>query len=250
MRGDADIARVGALVADPARARVLLALGDGRALPATVLAGEAGVAASTASAHLGKLVKGGLLVVERHGRHRYFRLAGSEVSDLIEALARLSPPAPVRSLRQGTQAQAVRFARTCYDHLAGMLGTQLMSALLEREMLTGGDGVFDPGAGAADRLSSPGFDLDYRLTARGAQELRQFGIDFEALPRRRPMIRYCVDWSEQRHHLAGSLGAALATRMFELGWLSRAGNSRAVHVSEDGRDGLKRSFGVQLPEAA
>jgi DNA-binding transcriptional ArsR family regulator len=244
MRGDADIARVGALVADPARARVLLALGDGRALPATVLAGEAGVAASTASAHLGKLV------VERHGRHRYFRIAGPEVADLIEALARLSPPAPVRSLRQRTQAQAVRFARTCYDHLAGVLGTELMSALLERELLTGGDGVFEPAAAGADRLSSPGFDLDYRLTAEGAQELREFGIDFDALPRRRPLIRYCVDWSEQRHHLAGSLGAALAARMFELGWLSRARNSRAVHVSEDGREGLKLRFGVELTEAA
>ena len=248
MRGDADIARVGALVADPARARVLLALGDGRALPATVLAGEAGVAASTASAHLGKLVKGGLLVVERHGRHRYFRLAGPEVAELIEALARLSPPAPVRSLRQGNQAQAVRYARTCYDHLAGMLGTELMSALLERDLLTGGNGVFEPGAPGADRLSSPGFDLDYRLTAQGAQELRDFGIDFEALPRKRPLVRYCVDWSEQRHHLAGSLGAALATRMFELGWVSRARNSRAVHLSDDGRDGLKRSFGVELSE--
>jgi DNA-binding transcriptional ArsR family regulator len=249
MRGDADIARVGALVADPARARVLLALGDGRALPATVLAGEAGVAASTASAHLGKLVKGGLLVVERHGRHRYFRIAGQEVADLIEALARLSPAAPVRSLRQGTQAQAVRFARTCYDHLAGMLGTELMSALLERELLTGGDGVFAPAAADADRLSSPGFDLDYGLTSRGAQQLREFGIDFEALPRRRPLIRYCVDWSEQRHHLAGSLGAALAARMFELGWVSQARSSRAVHVSEDGREGLKRSFGLELSEA-
>jgi DNA-binding transcriptional ArsR family regulator len=249
MRGDADIARVGALVADPARARVLLALGDGRALPATVLAGEAGVAASTASAHLGKLVKGGLLVVERHGRHRYFRIAGPEVAELIEALARLSPAAPVRSLRQGTQAQAVRFARTCYDHLAGVLGTELMSALLERELLTGGDGVFEPAAADADRLSSPGFDLDYRLTSRGAQELREFGIDLEALPRRRPLIRYCVDWSEQRHHLAGSLGAALAARMFELGWVSRARHSRAVHVSEDGREGLKRSFGFELSEA-
>ena len=249
MHGDADIASVGALVADPARARVLLALGDGRALPATVLAGEAGVAASTASAHLGKHVKGGLLVVERHGRQRYFRIAGPEVADLIEALARLSPAAPVRSLRQGTQAQAVRFARTCYDHLAGMVGTELMSAMLERELLTGGDGVFEPGAADDDRLSSPGFALDYRLTASGADQLREFGIDFETLPRRRPLIRYCVDWSEQRHHLAGSLGAAMATRMFELGWLSRARNSRAVHLSEDGRAGLKRRFGLELSEA-
>jgi DNA-binding transcriptional ArsR family regulator len=248
MHGDADIARVGALVADPARARVLLALGDGRALPATVLAGEAGVAASTASAHLGKLVKGGLLVVERHGRHRYFRIAGPEVADLLEALARLSPPAPVRSLRQGTNAQAVRFARTCYDHLAGVLGTELMAALLERELLIGGDGVFEPGAASEDRLSSPGFDLDYRVTPRGVHELREFGIDFEGLPRRRPLVRYCVDWSEQRHHLAGALGAGLATHMFELGWLSRARHSRAVHITEDGREGLKRSFGVELSE--
>src|ERR1700761_7196684 len=117
--GDADIAKIGALVADPARARILLALGDGRALPATVLADEAGVAASTASAHLGKLVKGGMLKVERHGRHRYFRLAGPEVGELIEALARISPPAPVRSLKQGSKAHAVRFARPCYDPLAG-----------------------------------------------------------------------------------------------------------------------------------
>ena len=130
-----------------------------------------------------------------------------------------------------------------------MLGTELMSALLERELLTGGDGVFEPAAADADRLSSPGFDLDYRLTSQGAQQLREFGIDFDALPRRRPLIRYCVDWSEQRHHLAGSLGAALASRMFELGWISRARNSRAVHVSEHGREGLKRNFGVELSEA-
>src|SRR5689334_4098149 len=108
MRGDADIASVGALVSDPARGRILLALGD-----------EAGVASSTASAHLSKLLDGGLLTVEQHGRHRYFRISGPEVGDLLEALARVAPAAPVRSLRQGTRAQAVRLARTCYDHLAG-----------------------------------------------------------------------------------------------------------------------------------
>jgi DNA-binding transcriptional ArsR family regulator len=246
MHGDADIARVGALVADPARARVLMALGDGRALPATVLADEAGVAASTTSAHLGKLVKGGLLSVERHGRHRYFRIAGPEVADLLEALARVSPPAPVRSLRQGTRAQAVRFARTCYDHLAGVLGTELMAAMLERELLTGGDGTFDPEAASDDRLAAPGFDFDDRLTPRGVEHLTTFGIDFDALPRRRPLIRYCVDWSQQRHHLAGSLGAALSDRMFELGWLRRARRSRAVQITDDGTDGLQRSFGVKL----
>ncbi len=246
MRGDADIASIGALVADPGRAKILLALGDGRALPASVLADEAGVAASTASAHLGKLVTGGLLRVERHGRHRYFRIAGPQVGELIEALARVSPPAPVRSLKQGSKAQAVRFARTCYDHLAGMLGTHLMEAMLDNELLTGGDGVFDPDSAREDRLASPGFDLDYRLTPSGVRELKAFGIDFDSLPTRRPLIRYCVDWSEQRHHLAGSLGAALTTRMIDLGWVRKADRSRAVHVSDEGFDGLREQFGLEL----
>ena len=246
MKGDADIASIGALVADPGRAKILLALGDGRALPASVLADEAGVAASTASAHLGKLVTGGLLRVERHGRHRYFRIAGPQVGDLIEALARVSPPAPVRSLKQGSKAQAVRFARTCYDHLAGMLGTQLMEAMLDRDLLTGGDGVFDPDSADEDRLAAPGFDLDYRLTPSGVSELKAFGIDFDSLPTRRPLIRYCVDWSEQRHHLAGSLGAALAARMIDLGWVRKANTSRAVHVSDDGFEGLREHFGLEL----
>jgi DNA-binding transcriptional ArsR family regulator len=246
VHGDADIASIGALIADQGRARILLALGDGRALPASVLAHEAGVAASTASAHLGKLVKGGMLRVERHGRHRYFRISGPEIGELIEALARISPPAPVRSLKQRNKAQAVRFARTCYDHLAGMLGTQLMEALLEHELLTGGDGVFDPDSAGEDRLSAPGLDLDYRLTPAGLRELAAFGIDFDSMPSRRPLIKYCVDWSEQRHHLAGSLGAAIAARMIDLGWVRKAERSRAVHVSDVGYDGLRKQFGLEL----
>jgi DNA-binding transcriptional ArsR family regulator len=247
MHGDADIAKVGTLFGDPARARILMALGDGRALPASVLSDEAGIAPSTASGHLSKLLDGGLLAVEPHGRHRYFRLAGPEVGELLEALARLSPPAPVRSLRQGTKANAVRYARTCYDHLAGMVGTSLMQAMLDRGLLAGGDGQFDPATAREDRLSSPGFDLDYRLTARGVRELDAFGIDLESLrSRRRPLIRYCVDWSEQRHHLAGGLGAALAERMLALGWIRRARRSRAVHVTDEGYRGLRETFGLAL----
>jgi hypothetical protein len=172
------------------------------------------------------------------------------VAELIETLARLAPAAPVRSLRQGTRAQAVRFARTCYDHLAGMLGTSVMACLLEDELITGGDGVFDPGRVHEDRLSAPGFDVDYRLTDRGVEELSAFGIDFDALPRRRPLIRYCVDWSEQRHHLAGSLGAALAERMFELDWVRRTRRGRALLVTDEGFAGLRETFGVELAPAA
>jgi DNA-binding transcriptional ArsR family regulator len=127
--GDVDLAAVGAVLAEPARAKVLLALGDGRSLPASVLASEAGVAPSTASHHLARLVDAGLIVAEARGRHRYFALAGPEVGGLIEAVARVAPPQPVRSLRQGTRAHAVRYARHCYDHLAGRLGVAVADAI-------------------------------------------------------------------------------------------------------------------------
>jgi hypothetical protein len=193
------------------------------------------------------LLDGGPLKVEPHGRHRYFRLAGPEVGELMEALARVSPAAPVRSLRQGTKANAVRYARTCYDHLAGMLGTGLMQAMLDGGLLAGGDGRFDPATAGHDRLSSAGFDLDYSLTVRGVDELEVFGIDLESLrSRRRPLIRYCVDWSEQRHHLAGALGAAIAERMLALKWIHRARRSRAVHITDEGYRGMRDTFGLEL----
>jgi len=249
MPGDADIASIAAVLADPGRCRVLAALGDGRALPASMLASEAGVAASTASEHLARLVDAGLLTVERHGRHRYFRLAGPHVADLLEALSRVAPAAPVRSLREGTRAQALRFARTCYDHLAGQVGVALMDALLAREYLEP-DG---PGGALAsgDRLSSPGRAIVYGLTEKGAAFLEDFGVDLDRLPPRRPAIRYCLDWSEQRPHLAGGVGAALTDRLFDLAWIRRSEQNRAVHVTGDGRHGLAEVFEVSaVPGAA
>ena len=177
MPGDADLAALGGLLSDRGRCRVLLALGDGRALAASVLADEAGVAPSTASEHLRRLVDAGLLRVEPHGRHRYYRLAGPEVGRLLEVLAEYSPAAPVRSLREDTRAHAVRRARYCYDHLAGRLGVELMGALLDRGMLDGGDGRRRDG----ERLSAAGREVDYRLTERGAAELEAFGVDLGAL---------------------------------------------------------------------
>jgi DNA-binding transcriptional ArsR family regulator len=221
MDGDADIASVAALIGDPGRARVLRALGDGRSLPATVLAFEAGVAAS----HLARLVAAGLLRVEVRGRHRYYRLAGADVASALEALARIAPLEPVRSLRAGTRAAAVRYARSCYDHLAGRLGVALMQALLRADALAG--------------------DEDgYELTGRGLRLLDELGVRLPA--GRRPLVRHCVDWSEQRPHLAGAVGAGVLSRLLELGWLERAPSSRALLVTEIGARQLCRRLGVEV----
>ena len=241
--GDVDLAAVGALVADRRRCQILLALNDGRALPASRLAHEAGVSAATASSHLAKLTDAGLLVVEARGRHRYYRIAGPAVADLLEALQRLAPVAPVRSLRQGTRAAALREARTCYDHVAGKLGVGIMAALLDKGYLVGGDGSYDPETDESDVRAGFGHDVDYALTREGDEFLAEFGV--QAPPRRR-LIRYCVDWSEQAHHLSGALGAALATRMFELEWVARLPRTRAVRLTDDGRAGLAEHFGVAV----
>jgi len=186
--GDADVARIAALIGDRARARVMMTLLDGRALPAGVLAVEAGVAASTISAHLARLVDAELLTAERQGRARYFRLAGSSVAEALEAIARISPPEPIRSLRQGTRAHALRRARTCYNHLAGRLGVTVMAGLLERGILTGGDGQHHAESAGRDRLSAPGSDLTYGLTHAGRRELTGFGLDLAAVERQRPPV--------------------------------------------------------------
>jgi DNA-binding transcriptional ArsR family regulator len=243
--GDSDIAAVGALVADPARCRILLALDDGRALPASRLASEAGVSAATASSHLRKLTGGGLLAVESHGRNRYYRLAGPAVAQLIEALQHLAPAVEVRSLRQSTRASALRTARTCYDHLAGRLGVEVMASMIDAGYLEGGDGTFDPATARKDQRTGYGHDVEYTLTDRGWQFVTDFGVE---LPARRPVIRYCVDWSEQRHHLAGGLGRGLLARLIEHDWIRRAPESRAVQITPAGRAGLADAFGVVAAE--
>jgi len=214
--GDADLASVGALLAEPARAKVLLALGDGRELAASVLAAEAGVAASTASHHLARLVDAGLVTVETRGRYRYFSLAGPQVGELIEAVARVAPAQEVRSLRQGTRAHGVRYARSCYDHLAGRLGVAVADVLC---------------------------DASFAITPEGAVRLASIGIDTSPGDTARP----CRDWTEQRDHIAGPLGQALLNRLLELGWLTRDSRTRAVRVTGTGAAAFPSDLGVELP---
>ena len=191
--------------------------------------------------HLGRLADGGLVRVETSGRHRYVRLAGRDVVEAVEALARLAPAKPVRSLRQGAHAEALRKARTCYDHLAGRLGVAVCDALTAAGTVRAEpdpDGRTDPvvGAGRSQR---------YVLTPQGDERLAAFGVDLGR--GRRPLIRYCLDWSEQRPHLGGRLGAALLARLTDLGWVTRC-DRRVVRVTPAGRTGLTAELGV--PKAA
>ncbi|MFE0026829.1 ArsR/SmtB family transcription factor [Amycolatopsis sp. NPDC059021] len=248
MEGDADIARTAALFADPARVRVLMALSDGRALAASVLAAEARLTAQGVSAHLAKLREAGLVVAEKSGRHRFYRLAGPDTADVLETLARLSPTQPVTSLREGTRAQALRAARTCYDHLAGRLGVAVTAALLEREALVTLDGEPSTRRREGDQISAQLKKHPYALGPRATRVFGDLGVDLDAVAaQRRPLLRFCLDWSEQRHHLAGGLGAAVAARFTELGWVRERGKAhRALRVTDAGVTELRDRLGIRL----
>lgn len=246
-QGDIDIAAVAALFADRTRARVLCALSDGRSLPATVLASEAGVSAQAASSQLARLVEAGLLEVERTGRNRYYRLATGHVAAVLEALAQFAPMQPVKSLRQATRANAVREARTCYDHLAGRLGVQITQALINAGALATTDGIPDNRRRASDLVSTQMPEHPYVLGPAAVEVFGHLGVPAEALAdsrSRRPLLRFCMDWSEQCHHLAGRLGALLCTAFLDAEWITRAPVHRAIRLTEKGRHELHARLGL------
>ena len=215
-----------ALIADPGRAAMLSALLSGTAMPAGELARIAGVSAQSASMHLAQLVQGGFLTLRQQGRYRYYALASPDVAHAIEALGVIST---VASPKPRGASQALCYARTCYDHLAGELGVELTAALEGKAIITG--------RGARD----------YDLTAGGERFLHKWGIDAAALRQaRRCFARRCRDWTERRDHLAGALGAAICQKLLDLRWITRSRNSRAVHLTVSGRMQLSKLFGVPL----
>lgn len=222
-----NLASVASLIADPARAAMLLSLLDGRVRPAGELAYAAGVTPQTASAHLGKLLDGGLLAVEPAGRYRYFRLAGTEVAQVLEQLAALEPAVTVRSKPLSREARALRNARCCYDHLAGRIGVAVTQAMQARGYL----------AAAAEK--------QFRVTPDGGAWFAKLGIDVAALAAgRRGLARQCLDWTERSPHLAGPLGRELLTAFYRSGWLRCAGNSRGVQVTPGGAIWLRSELGI------
>ncbi len=228
-----DYASVARLLASPSRSAVVDALMAGRPLTAGELARAAGVRASTISEHLTELVDGGLLVCVRAGRHRYFKLASAEVASALEALSLICPAVPVKSLRQSVAEDSLRFARLCYDHLAGAVGVALLDQML---------------AAGWVRSSSA---ADYEVTADGAASLATLGCDMQACRgARRHFARSCLDWSHRRPHLAGAVGAATAAAMLDRGWLRKSPGGRALTVSDAGADGLREVFGISVRDLA
>jgi len=228
------IAHVAALVGEPARTAMLLALMDGRALTARELAEAGRVSAATASRHLGLLVEAGLLVLTRQGRHRYHRLASAEVARLLEGLMQLAVrQAPAhRPMAVGPRDAALRTARTCYDHIAGRLGVAMAAHLLEQGAIAFDEGV----EGEAGGLVTP----------RAAAVLRPLGLAVpEAGAARRPLCRPCLDWSERRPHVAGRLGALLCAHCLERGWLRRAQSGRVLEITPPGAVALRGWLGVE-----
>jgi DNA-binding transcriptional ArsR family regulator len=221
MREGPSLAAVAALLGDAARAAMLTALMHGRAMTAGELAREAGVTPQTASAHLSRLRESGLVLVEHQGRHRYCRLAGPEVAEVLEGLMDLAARTAGPKARFGPRDAGLREARLCYDHLAGAAGVALYDGLV-----------------ASGRLDDAG---GLALTPSGRAFVAELGIDLAALEaKRRPLCRACLDWSERRTHLAGALGAALFQRFVALGWLRPRAGSRLVEVTPPGRAGLAR----------
>jgi DNA-binding transcriptional ArsR family regulator len=228
MRTEPQIAAAAALIGNPGRAAMLSALMDGRALPANELAAAAGLSAAGASGHLTQLLSGGLLTVVREGRHRYYQLANEHVAAVLEGLATLGNGPARQSKPVRKQANPLRFARTCYDHLAGELGVAIASALQDRMLLARGDGK------------------RFAVTPAGAEWFEtKFGIEASALkPARHGIACGCLDWTERRYHLAGPLGASLLRRLFEMGLLRRRKEPRVVGLTAHGVEFVRAELGL------
>lgn len=227
MPGDTNIASVAALLADPTRVSILMALSDGRAFTANELSHLARVAPSTASGHLARLVDAELIKVEKQGRHRFFRMTNPALTEVLEELATFAPAHNIRSLREAEAGKAVRRARTCYNHVAGKFGVELTQALVRQSLLVE-------------------LEDGYMLSQEGERWFHDFGITDIHTKKGQPIFapRH-IDWSERHYHFAGAPGAAFTRRLFELGWIKRIPASRALCITETGQQALLQHFNLQ-----
>ncbi|MEN1970063.1 helix-turn-helix domain-containing protein [Lentibacillus sp. N15] len=228
MGSNPNIAEVASLLVEPSRASILTSLMDDRFHTASELAYMAAIKPQTASFHLAKLVEGNLVIVEKHGRHRYFHLANQEIASILESFLAVSRPGEIKSLNQSIENKAIRKARTCYDHLAGQLGVALTNSMVNMGYLKDGK-------------------KEFTVTPNGVEFFHDFGLNLEDLrKKRRSFSRACLDWSERNHHLAGSLGQAITSQLLELNWIDRKPASRAVTITEKGCEEFRRHFNLEI----
>jgi DNA-binding transcriptional ArsR family regulator len=219
---------IASLVSEPSRAAILTALLDGRFHTASELAHMAGIKPQTASFHLAKMTEAHVVTVEKQGRHRYYGIQDPEVARVMESFLSIAPPVPIKSFKQASENEAIRLARTCYDHVAGQLGVQLMNFFMQKGILSEDqDGL--------------------HITDQGETFFTDFQIDLtKTRQKRRSFSHKCLDWSERRHHLAGALGSAILDRLFELHWIERLPTTRAIRITADGKRGFKEIFSIEV----
>jgi len=228
MSTKSNVAMIASLVSEPSRAAILTALLDGRFHTASELAHMAGIKPQTASFHLAKMTEAHVVTVEKQGRHRYYGIQDPEVAQVMESLLSIAPPVPIKSFKQASENEAIRLARTCYDHVAGQLGVQLMSFFMQKGIL------FEDQDGL-------------HITEPGEAFFTDFQIDLtKTRQKRRSFSHKCLDWSERRHHLAGALGSAVLDRLFELNWIERLPTTRAIRITAEGKRGFKERFSIEV----
>ncbi|PPQ47109.1 transcriptional regulator [Paenibacillus peoriae] len=228
MSTKSNVAMIASLVSEPSRAAILTALLDGRFHTASELAHMVGIKPQTASFHLAKMTEAQVVTVEKQGRHRYYGIQDPEVARVMESFLSIAPSVPIHSFKHASENEALRLARTCYDHVAGQLGVQLMSSFIQKGILSEDqDGL--------------------HITEQGETFFTDFQIDLKKTrQKRRSFSHKCLDWSERRHHLAGALGSALLDRLFELNWIERLPTTRAIRVTADGKRGFKEIFSIEV----
>ncbi|MDY7220884.1 winged helix-turn-helix domain-containing protein [Halalkalibacterium halodurans] len=223
-----NLSLVASLVSDDSRGAMMTVLLDGRFHTATELALAANITPQTASFHLTKMVEAHLVAVEKQGRHRYYGIVDSDVANVLESLLAIAPPKEIHSFNQATEDHALRFARTCYDHLAGHVGVQLMESLLQNQF------IFETENG-------------FSITDKGERFFSDFQVNLEELrKKRRSFSHKCLDWSERRPHLAGALGHALLERFYQLHWIERLPRSRALTITPLGKTGFRETFSMDV----
>ncbi|MGZ0039453.1 ArsR/SmtB family transcription factor [Paenibacillus ottowii] len=228
MSTKSNVAMIASLVSEPSRAAILTALLDGRFHTASELAHMAGIKPQTASFHLAKMTEAQVVTVEKQGRHRYYGIQDPEVAQVMESLLSIAPPVPIKSFKQASENEAIRLARTCYDHIAGHLGVQIMSFFIQKGILSEDqDGLHITQQGEI-------FFADFQINLKNTRQ------------KRRSFSHKCLDWSERRHHLAGALGKALLDRLFELHWIEHLPTTRAIRITAEGKKGFKEVFEIEI----